>query len=208
MPYQCLLNSNIEANSESKTIYFFPTPESLSDVIMPAMPAMTAYQQYPLHLTMSPPEPGPSFYYNSATALQTRQSYYAAQASAAGRQDKSDYDSRFYWGPAKSTGTVPGYQQAVQRSEFYDASANGASQARITSFDLLPPSAEALTSVLRESSSAMDDAPVMQQHPTRQDPRPKQETRKEEKQAGGVAAYLDYDMDQMAEYVSQMAQRM
>jgi hypothetical protein len=201
------LSGSIEADLDLKIICFFPTLDSSLDVIMPAMPAMAAYQQYPLHLTMSPPEQGPSFYYNSATALQTRPSYYAAQASAAGRQEKSDYDSRFYWGPSKST-AAPSYQQSIQRSNFYDAPTNAPSQARITSFDLLPPSAEALSSVLRENSSSMGDAPVISQQQIRQDPRPKQELRKEEKHAGGIAAYLDYDMDQMAEYVSQMAQRM
>ncbi|KAI9821373.1 MAG: hypothetical protein M1832_003379 [Thelocarpon impressellum] len=52
------------------------------------------------------------------------------------------------------------------------------------------------------------EAPAASRDPRGPAPNPKPEAAKEDKAVGGVAAHLDYEMDQMSDYVSEMAQGM
>ncbi|KAF2432744.1 hypothetical protein EJ08DRAFT_669239 [Tothia fuscella] len=162
------------------------------------MPSFYAERQLPL----TPPEYNTGYQSNGCVSTQFPQQTYASHGL--GRQDESGYVYNGRYGlPQASAHIHPSllhqqHQQSFNHSAVgrYTDSVVGLPLPPVRSFDL--PSAPAPQYHQQHDYRSQFES----QHSQQQQPQPKA---KEEKPVGGVSAQLDYDMDWMTDFVSDMA---
>ncbi|KAI9832878.1 MAG: hypothetical protein M1819_003908 [Sarea resinae] len=167
---------------------------------MPSFYPRTLPRQMPL----TPPEYLPGCAQNRCGGMQINQMQYPSHPGRGGLHEKARYDLAEQYGPS-TTFNAPAPMAYHHPPPAY----NGAAPPGITHPGQIYGSvgAPALPPIRTQDPSGMDITSARQQRSQEQASRSERRP-KEEKAVGGVAAHLDYEMDQMADFVSEMAQGM
>ncbi|OJD39827.1 cyclin-like protein [Diplodia corticola] len=144
----------------------------------------------PRQLPLSPPEFIPSYNSNGCGGMHYQQNPYAAQHGVAGHEEpRYDFTERY----GHNSGMAPPSIMYPQHGAYQNTNASGLQQPHY--YDSVG------ASILPLPMPEMEMHRQIQQEQQRVDSH-----MKEEKPVGGVSAKLDYDMETMTDFVSEMAQ--
>lgn len=162
----------------------------------------------PHGLPLTPPDFVPGYNGSGCAAMPYQHSSYCAQRDIGVNrisQDEGRYDfvDRYGQGPIQAVPTSTSYQQPAS---FPNPVSSNMSVSRYYE----PLGAPVLPSMRTYDPAAFEATAMQQRHQQEHQARLEQDLqeRKEEKPVGGVSAKLDYDMEWMTDFVSEMAQGM
>ena len=165
------------------------------------------YPSHPGSLPLTPPEYENGYASNGCGTMDNNQPFYVGPARPNVRQYNGfDYNEQF----SQPQSAFPSRTMDIRSRPLPNMPFNNGGISVNQPHDVYNSiHAPILPPIRLQDQAMLNEAIPPEYRPQEQRPFPEQQPRaKEEKSVGGVAAVLDYEMDQMADFVSEMAQGM